>query len=170
MKSESGSLPHNNVKVNGCHRSTCLMFRFTDQFECKPDIIVNRKCPFLSHLPGYLVHVIASLTLVALLRCSLFLCLIWWLLFLLGIQTSTSVLSWSSLLPAFKWMLRMNRRCWAVPQWESDTMRGQKKKTMRVPQAGLFCSWKSEGQLLDSHTSSLIVFVGLIRKWNLSHR
>ena len=128
MKSESGPLPHNNVKVNGCHHSTCMMFRFTDQFECKPDIIVNRKCPFLPHLPGYIVHVIASFTLLALLRCSLFLWLMRQLLFLLGIQTSTSVLSWSSLLPAFKWMSTMNRQCWAVPQWESDTMGGQKKR------------------------------------------
>jgi len=61
IKSESGSLPHNNV-INGCHHSTCRMFRFTDEFECKPDITVDRKCPFLPHLPGYIVHMIAFLT------------------------------------------------------------------------------------------------------------
>lgn len=126
MKSESGSLPHNNVKVNGCHYSTCMMFRFTDQFECKSDIGVNRKCLFLPYLPGYNVHVIASFTLLALLHCSLFLWLMRQLLFLLGIQASTSVLSWSSLVPAFKWMLRINRWCWVVVQWGSDKTGSQK--------------------------------------------
>lgn len=71
MKSESGSLPRNNVKVNGCHDSTCMMFRLTDQSEYTPDIVVNRKFLFLPHLPGYIAHVVASFTLLALLYCSL---------------------------------------------------------------------------------------------------
>lgn len=161
MRSESGSLPHNNVKVNGCQHSTCMKFKFTDQFECKPDTTVNRKRLSSPHLPGYTVHVSASFTLLTLLHCSLFLRLVRQLLFLLGIQPSPSVLSWSSLLPAFRRMLNMSRQCWAVPQWESGTTGGDKKKTTGVTQAGSFCSWASEGQLLDSHTSILIICIGL---------
>lgn len=131
MRSESGSLPHNNVKVNGCQHSTCMKFKFTDQFECKPDTTVNRKRLSSPHLPGYTVHVSASFTLLTLLHCSLFFRLVRQLLFLLGIQPSPSVLSWSSLLPAFRRMLNMSRQCWAVPQWESGTTGGGTKKRQR---------------------------------------
>lgn len=175
MRSESGSLPHNNVKVNGCQHSTCMKFKFTDQFECKPDTTVNRKRLSSPHLPGYTVHVSASFTLLTLLHCSLFLRLVRQLLFLLGIQPSPSVLSWSSLLPAFRRMLKMSRQCWAVPQWESGTTGGGQKKD-NGSHTGRFVlqlgKWGAALGLPHKHSHHLHWACSwrIIRNWNLSHR
>lgn len=111
-------------------------------------ITVSRQGSFLHQLPGYFVHMIAYLILLELLDC--YLRLKQYLCFLVGIQTSSSVLSWPPLLSTLK--------CWRWRDIAEQCLDGSRTTD------GLILQLTKLGQILDCHTISVVNFIGLAWK------